>query len=306
MLPSRRGRDIRLTLRERDESMKTGLVLEGGAMRGLYTAGALDVLMKQGIAVDGAVGVSAGAVFGCNMKSGQIGRVLRYNTAYCRDPRYMSLRSLLRTGDLYGEQFCYHDIPDRLDPFDREAFRASPMAFYVVCTDVRTGKPVYRRMTDGGPGDLQWMRASASMPMVSRVVQVDGYELLDGGIVDAIPIDWFRQQGYERNLVILTRPAGYRKQPVQALPLMRLLLRRYPAVAREMAVRQQRYNDTRARVEQLEARGVTLVLRPSRPLPIRRVEKDPHRLREAYAIGRADALARLEEIRRFLGNSEKR
>ena len=113
--------------------MKTGLVLEGGAMRGLYTAGVLDILMENGITVDGAVGASAGAVFGCNYKSGQIGRVLRYNLAYCRDPRYMGLRSLIRTGDLYGEQFCYHDIPDRLDPFDREAFRKNPMAFYVVC-----------------------------------------------------------------------------------------------------------------------------------------------------------------------------
>ena len=188
--------------------MKTGLVLEGGAMRGLYTAGVLDILMENGITVDGAVGVSAGAVFGCNYKSGQIGRVLRYNLAYCRDPRYMGLRSLIRTGDLYGEQFCYHDIPDRLDPFDREAFRKNPMAFYVVCTDVHTGEAVYYRLSDGGDRDIQWMRASASMPLVSRTVQVDGYELLDGGIADSIPIAWFRSQGYTRNLVILTQPAG--------------------------------------------------------------------------------------------------
>lgn len=280
--------------------MKTGLVLEGGALRGLYTAGALDVLMEQGVTVDGAVGVSAGAVFGCNVKSGQAGRVLRYNTAYCRDPRYMSLRSLLRTGDLFGEQFCYHDIPERLDPFDWDAFRANPMAFYVVCTDVRTGLPVYRRMTGDAARDLAWMRASASMPMVSRVVPVEGYELLDGGIVDAIPIAWFREQGYDRNLVILTRPAGYRKGRTSALPLIRRVMRKYPAVVHAMEVRHLRYNAALDLLERLEAQGDTLVLRPSRPLPIRRVENDPQRLREAYAIGREDAAKRLEEIRTFL------
>lgn len=280
--------------------MKTGLVLEGGAMRGLYTAGVLDILMENGITVDGAVGASAGAVFGCNYKSGQIGRVLRYNLAYCRDPRYMGLRSLIRTGDLYGEQFCYHDIPDRLDPFDREAFRKNPMAFYVVCTDVHTGEAVYYRLFDGGDRDIQWMRASASMPLVSRTVQVDGYELLDGGIADSIPIAWFRSQGYTRNLVILTQPAGYRKARSAALPLMHRLLRKYPAVVRDMENRHLRYNETLSLLEQLETQGDTLVLRPSRPLPIRRVENAPERLQAAYDIGREDAQEHLPEIRQFL------
>lgn len=119
--------------------MRKGLVLEGGGMRGMYTAGVLDVMMERSVEVDGIVGVSAGAVFGCNYKSGQIGRVIRYNTTYCRDPRYVSLRSLIKTGDLYGEQFCYHDIPEELDPFDAEAFARNPVEFYVTCTDVLTG-----------------------------------------------------------------------------------------------------------------------------------------------------------------------
>lgn len=173
--------------------MKTGMVLEGGAMRGLYTAGVLDVLMENGIYTDGAVGVSAGAAFGCNYKSRQIGRSLRYNCKYCRDPRYISLLSLIRTGDLYNAQFCYYEIPEKLDPFDTAAFAASPMEFYVVATDVTTGKPAYHLCRDGGRDDIEWMRASASMPLVSRVVEIGGGLYLDGGISDSIPLEWFLQ-----------------------------------------------------------------------------------------------------------------
>ena len=137
--------------------MKTGLVLEGGAMRGMFTAGVLDVLMEHGIVLDGAIGVSAGAVFGCNYKSHQIGRVIRYNTQYCNDKRYASFGNLLRTGNLYSEQFCYHTVPEKLDPFDTKAFRENPMDFFVVCTDVRTGDPIYHKCRTGDAEDIQWM-----------------------------------------------------------------------------------------------------------------------------------------------------
>ena len=145
--------------------MKRGLVLEGGAMRGMFSAGAMDVMMEQGISFDGIMGVSAGAVFGCNYKSNQPGRVLRYNLRFCQDPRYCSFRSFLKTGDLYGGEFCYREIPNKLDPFDRAAYRASPMDFYVVAADVETGQAVYRNCLEGGEEDLQWFRASASMPL---------------------------------------------------------------------------------------------------------------------------------------------
>ena len=125
--------------------MKTGLVLEGGAMRGLFSAGVMDVLMEHQITFDGAIGVSAGAAFGCNYKSRQPGRVIRYNTMYAKDPRYCSLRSFLRTGDLFRADFCYHELPKKLDVFDAEAFQQNPMEFYVVCTDIQTGKAVYRK-----------------------------------------------------------------------------------------------------------------------------------------------------------------
>ncbi|MFR2189268.1 MAG: patatin family protein, partial [Blautia sp.] len=186
--------------------MKTGLIMEGGAMRGMFTAGVIDVLMEAGVCFDGAIGVSAGAVFGCNYKSRQIGRVIRYNKAYCQDPRYVSFRSLLRTGDIYGEEFCYHELPDRLDPFDVKTYEENPMDFYVVCTDVETGKPVYHNCLKGDAEDIQWMRASASMPALSRFVNLDGHMLSDGGTADSIPVRFFESIGYERNVVILTQP----------------------------------------------------------------------------------------------------
>lgn len=168
--------------------MKTGLVLEGGAMRGMFTAGVLDVLMEHNIQLDGAVGVSAGAVFGCNYKSHQIGRTIRYNTEYCTDKRYASFGNLLRTGNLYSEQFCYHTVPEKLDPFDTEAFRENPMDFFVVCTDVRTGEPIYRKCRTGDAEDIQWMQASASMPLAAKIVKIGHYQLLDGGVADSIPV----------------------------------------------------------------------------------------------------------------------
>ena len=192
--------------------MKTGLVLEGGAMRGMFTAGVLDVLMEHGIVLDGAIGVSAGAVFGCNYKSHQIGRVIRYNTQYCNDKRYASFGNLLRTGNLYSEQFCYHTVPEKLDVFDTKAFAENPMDFFVVCTDVRTGDPIYHKCRTGDAEDIQWMQASASMPLAAKIVKIGHYQLLDGGIADSIPVRFFESIGYKRNLIVLTQPKGFVKK----------------------------------------------------------------------------------------------
>ena len=208
----------------------TGLVLEGGAMRGLFTAGVLDVMMENGVWADGVIGVSAGAVFGCNYKSGQIGRTIRYNMRFCRDWRYCSLRSLILTGDLFGAKFCYETLPRELDLFDYDAYAQNPLPFYVVCTDVETGEAVYERCDRS---DGEWMevfRASASMPLASRVVGVRGKKLLDGGIADSIPIRYFESIGYERNIVVLTQPKDFVKKPSHGLPLMKKLMRKYPKV----------------------------------------------------------------------------
>ena len=192
--------------------MKTGLIMEGGAMRGLFTTGITDIMLENNITFDGAIGVSAGAAFGCNFKSMQIGRAVRYNVKYCKDKRYCSIRSLLLDGNLFGKDFCYHEIPEKLDIFDNEAFNNNPMPFYVVCTDVVTGKAVYKRFDRVDENFLEWVRASASLPWVSEIVEVDGLKLQDGGMTDSIPLKYFESIGYDRNIVILTQPKGYVKK----------------------------------------------------------------------------------------------
>lgn len=269
-------------------------------MRGLFSAGVTDVFMEEGITFDGAIGVSAGAAFGCNVKSRQIGRALRYNTQYCNDPRYCSFRSLIKTGDLYGADFCYNQIPYKLDPFDVEAYNQNPMAFYVVCTDVETGKPVYQNCPVSNAESMQWFRASASMPLVSRIVEVGGYRLLDGGVSDSIPLRYFESIGYTRNLVILTQPEGYRKKPNKALPLMRLFLGKYPNLLTAMAERHHVYNAQVAYAEQQAGAGAALVLRPKEALPVSRTEHDPEKLRMAYRMGQECARENLDRIRAFL------
>ena len=282
------------------KNVKKGLVLEGGAMRGMFTCGVLDVFMENGISFDGAIGVSAGATFGCNIKSGQIGRALRYNKKYGRDPRYCSFRSLIKTGDLYGADFCYRELPEKLDPFDSEAFRKNPMEFYAVATDIRTGEAVYHKCTDGDPYDITWIRASASMPIVSRPVEIDGYTLLDGGIADSIPFAYMEQLGYNRNVIILTQPEGYIKRKNPAVPLIRIMLRRYPKAAEAMAVRHLRYNRQTEEVKAREAAGEAFVIRPPEPLKIGHIEKDPDVLERVYQTGRHEAEKQLPALRAFL------
>lgn len=281
-----------------------GMVLEGGAMRGMFTAGVLDVMMEQKLRVDGLMGVSAGAVFGCNYKSGQIGRTIRYNTRYCRNWRYASFRSLLLTGDLFGEKFCYHDIPETLDPFDKEAFRANPAAFWCVCTDVETGEAVYHRCEDGGAEDLKWFQASASMPLASRIVRVGGRQLLDGGVADSIPLRAMEGLGYQRNIVILTQPEGFVKKPNSLMPVMRIALRKYPKLLETLARRHENYNASTAYVQQQEKAGACLVIRPPHRLDVKQVEKDPGKLQAAYQLGREEAEKRLAEIRAFIGEEK--
>ncbi|MDE5873496.1 MAG: patatin family protein, partial [Lachnospiraceae bacterium] len=224
--------------------MKKGLVLEGGAMRGMFTAGILDVFMENDIDFDGAVGVSAGAVFGCNYKSRQIGRSIRYNKKYCTDDRYVSLKSWITTGDLYGAEFSYHTLPKELDIFDTDTFSKSPMEFYVVCTDMLTGRAVYHKCTDGGENDIQWMRASASLPFAARPVELAGRVLSDGGTADSIPVKFMEYKGYDKLVVILTRPKGYVKHQTRMMPVMSKVLRKYPKFLSTMSRRYIKYNKT--------------------------------------------------------------
>ena len=282
--------------------MKKGLILEGGAMRGMFTAGVLDVFMENGVEYDGAIGVSAGAAFGCNIKSRQIGRVIRYNKKYASDPRYCSIRSLIKTGDLYGAEFCYHEIPEKLDIFDVEAYDANTMDFYVVCTDVETGKAVYINCPKADHTMLEYVRASASMPFVSKAVEIEGQKLLDGGIADSIPLEFFESIGYDRNIVVLTQPLGFVKKKLPAAPLMKLLLHKYPAIVPVLANRHNDYNNATRLIREKELNGEIIVIRPPAPLDIGKTEHDPDVLRRVYDCGREEAEKHLSEIKAFLAN----
>ena len=269
-------------------------------MRGLFTAGVLDVFMENDIAFDGIVGVSAGACFGCNIKSKQIGRALRYNKKYCTDWRYCSFRSLLQTGNLFGAQFCYHRLPEELDPFDWETFLANPTEFYVVCTDIVTGEPVYHKCTEKGYECLEWMRASASMPIVSTIVEVGGGRYMDGAVADSIPLSFMERQGYAKNVVILTQPPGYVKQKQPLMGLAKLLYRKYPRFLEAFGRRHLLYNKELQYVQAQAEKGMTLVIRPEAPLPVKRLTSKPELLQQTYDIGREIATRMLPEVTRFL------
>lgn len=285
---------------ERRDIMKTGLVMEGGAMRGMFTAGILDVFMENAIEFDGAIGTSAGAVFGCNYKSRQIGRTIRYNKKYCKDKRYVSFRSLLKTGNLYGVEFAYHLLPEKLDPFDNDAFMNNPMEFYVVCTDAETGKAVYHKCESGSGEDLEWMRASASMPLVSEIVEIGDIYLSDGGVADSIPIEYFKSIGYNKNVIILTQPLGYEKKKNKLLLFARIVLRKYPKLIEAMEKRHEVYNKTTKLIEEMERSGEALVIRPKEKLKIGHIEHNPDILERVYQIGRKTGEEKLQEVKKFI------
>ena len=279
--------------------MKRGLVLEGGAMRGLWTAGVIDVMMEHGIEPDGLIGVSAGAAFGCNYKSRQIGRAIRYNMRFAKDSRYSGWRSLFTSGDYFNAEFGYHIVPKQYDIFDDDAFDKNPMEFIAVCTDVETGKPVYQPLTKATPITYDWIRASASMPLMSRIVELEGKKLLDGGVGDSIPLEYFESMGYDRNLVILTQPMGYQKKHLKLMPLIRMTLRKYPNMIKAMNERHIMYNKELAYVEQAEKEGRCLVIRPDAKMPIGHISHNPDEMRNVYEMGRSVGERYIERIKDF-------
>ena len=269
-------------------------------MRGMFTAGVLDVMMENGIEYDGIIGVSAGAAFGCNYKSRQMGRAIRYNMKFCRDKRFSGIRSLMKTGNIFNTEFAYGEVPLKYDVFDFDTYESNPMDFYVVCTDIETGQPVYHNY--GGRDDhcFDWIRASASMPLVSQIVEIDGRKLLDGGIADSIPVKYFESIGYDRNVAVLTQPANYRKQKNRLMPLIRQTYRKYPKLVETMDSRHLVYNETLAYMEAQEKQGKLFVIRPKEKLRIGRVEKNPDKLKEIYDLGRETAASQIAEMKEFL------
>jgi len=269
-------------------------------MRGLFTAGVLDVLMENGIEFDGAVGVSAGAAFGINYKSKQIGRVIRYKTKFIQDKRYCGLRVLLKTGNSYSTDFCYGEVPLVHDLFDFDTFEKNPMEFYVVATDLETGKAVYHKYTGWADHGFDWIRASASMPLVSQIVEIEGGKYLDGGIADSIPVKFFESIGYSKNIAVLTQCKDYQKKKNKALPLLKIKYKSYPKLVETMEKRHIVYNETLAYIDEKEKSGELFVIRPEHELPVKRVEKDPQKLKEAYEIGRCTAEKCLLNVKRFV------
>lgn len=279
--------------------MKCGLVLEGGAFRGLFTSGIIDVMMEHNVWPQGLIGVSAGAAFGCNYKSRQIGRAIRYNKAFAHDSRYSGIRSLLTTGDYFNAKFAYHTMPTKLDIFDSETFNRNPMQFYAVCTDVETGKPFYKKLDKVDENTYDWIRASASMPLMSRVVEIEGHKLLDGGVTDSIPLEYFEKLGYQRNVVILTQPMGYQKEHNKLMPLLRLSLRKFPKMIQALDKRHLMYNRQLNYVKQAEKEARCLVIRPNVPIPIGHVSHNPETMQRVYDMGRREGERRITDIIRF-------
>ncbi|MBR4341572.1 MAG: patatin family protein [Lachnospiraceae bacterium] len=279
---------------------KIGLVMEGGSMRGMFTAGVTDVMMENGIEFDGAIGVSAGAAFGCNYKSRQPGRAIRYNKKYCKDKRFAGIGNFIKSGNIFGTKFCYKTIPDELDVFDREAFKNNPMEFYIVATDVEKGCEVYYRLDNGDDEDVDLIRASASMPLVSKIVEVDGTKLLDGGIADSIPLRGFEKLGYNKNVVILTQPKGFVKEKNKHMKLIKFKYRKYPNFVGAVADRHIKYNAETLYVSRQEEAGNAFVIQPPEALNISGIIRDPEELERVYQIGRKVMKEKLEKLNHFL------
>lgn len=282
---------------------KTGLVLEGGGLRALFSEGVFDVMLENGITFDGMIGVSAGASIGCNFKTRQIGRGLRYNADFAHDPKYIGFRSWIKTGDIVSKDYGYHTIPTELDIVDTETYSSNPIEFYLVCTDADTGEAVYRQVSDLDYEGLEWMRASSSMPIVSRPVCIDGMRLLDGGIADSIPLRYFQGLGYGKNLVILTQPKGYKKKLTRLIPLFYVFCRHYPKITEAMKHRHEMYNRELDYIAEEEKKGNALVICPDDTLPIGRLEMNPEKMKKVYEMGLATGRDCLCRIKDFMSHS---
>ena len=272
--------------------MKTGLVLEGGAMRGMYTAGVLDVMLDEDIHVDGVIGVSAGVLFGVNYLSKQRGRSIRYNKRFNGDKRYMGMHSLFTTGNIVNTEFAYYTVPYELDVFDDETFMNSGVPFYAVVTNMQTGKPEYMQIHSVFD-QMEVLRASASMPLVSKPVY------LDGGIADSIPYEKMMEMGYDRIIVVLTRDFSYRKKSSSKLPA-ELRYHKYPEFRQTLEHRYEAYNASVAHLRWLEKQGKVFVIRPSAPIGIKRIEKDADKLQEVYELGLHDGEHSIHALQEYL------
>jgi predicted patatin/cPLA2 family phospholipase len=278
--------------------MKRGLVLEGGAMRGMYTAGVLDVLIEHDVYFDLVAGVSAGALFGVNYVSRQKGRVIRYNKRFNKDPNYMGLVPLLKEGNIISTPYAYEKVPRELDPFDNAAFKASPTEFYAVITDIETGRPSYRKVSDVME-QMDILRASGSLPFVSKPVVLEGKEYMDGGISDSIPFEWAARMGCKKIVVVLTRDESYRKKPLSK-GMVRLLGKGHEGLQKGLLQRHAKYNGAVDLLKKRVKEKKAFVIQPSRPIEIAKLEKDPKKLQKVYELGYSDMQRLLPDLLKYL------
>lgn len=277
--------------------MSIGLVLEGGAMRGLYTAGVLDVFLDNNIKVDGIIGVSAGVLFGVNYLSKQKGRAIRYNKKFAKDKRYMGMRSFLTTGNIINKDFAYYEIPFKIDVFDEETFEKSDTDFWATVTNIETGEAEYIKLEK--PIDqMEVLRATSAMPLVSKIVEWDNKKYLDGGVSDSIPVEKCKSMGYDKIIVILTRIIEYRKKKASST-LAKIKYKEYPKLIETMENRYKKYNETVEKIIDMENKKEIFVIRPSKDLKIKRIEKDVDKLQAMYDLGVSDCKKQLEDLKEY-------
>ncbi|OUO87772.1 patatin family protein [Gordonibacter sp. An230] len=264
------------------------LVLEGGAMRGQFTAGVLDFFMDQKLFCKRVIGVSAGALCGYNYVAGEDGRTCYLNTKYCTDWRYLSLKSFVRTGNACGREFAFDEIPNRLEPFNYAAFDESPMRLITVSSNLITGEADYHELSDAR-ADLPYLIASSSMPLVSQIVDVDGKLLLDGGTCDSVPIVHSLLTGAKKHVVVLTQAADYVKGPDKMLALERQRYGLYPYYLERLQHRHYEYNRTYRMLARMHEAGEAFVIRPPEPVTVSSMERDSEKLFALYEQGYAEA-----------------
>lgn len=289
---------IKTIYKGRRNFMKIGLVLEGGAMRGLFTAGVLDIFLDNNVEVTDVVGVSAGTLFGVNYVSKQRGRALRYNLKYINDKRYMNVKSWLKTGNLINKDFTYYKLPFQLDVFDNKTFKESPINFFATVTNIETGEAEFVKIKDAYK-QMETLRATSALPFISEIIEVGDKKYLDGGITNSIPVDFFEKQDFDKVIVILTRPITYRKEKTTGIQY-KLFYKKYPKLVEKLENRYKEYNDTVDKIVELEKEGKLFVIRPSENITIKRLEKDVEKLQKVYDLGLKDGNNIIEDLKQYL------
>lgn len=279
--------------------MKIGLVLEGGGMRGLFSAGVLDALLElKELNVNGIVGVSSGALFGVNYVSKQKERAVRYNKKYADDKRYMGLHSWITTGNAVNKDFAFYELPYKLDVFDNETFKKAETDFYVVMTNVESGKPEYVLIEDAF-AQMEYLRATSALPFASKIIEINGKKYLDGGISDSIPIDFCESLGYDKIIAVLTRPEGTYKEDKLGF-LYKLVYRKYPNLVNSLLNMATDYEKVLTKIKDLENKGKIFVVRPPEVLKIGRLEKNRDKIQKVYDTGLNTGLKELNNIVKYL------